>query len=210
RVEFWITHPRIDPHRLRVLPDRLRVPASLLVEAAEVEVGRREPGLPRDRLAERVDRADGLAVRLPEDPEVVRREVVRVVELERFLVLIPGVLDEAALREKVSEIVAQVRRVRLLGDALLLLEDAIIERVPRNEVLPIERLARRLALRVEDAASDGRSRRHDDHRSPESLHETSRNPSTSAASPRSRVTAPSRPASPFLPSRRRRTRPPRL
>src|SRR5262249_45028375 len=116
----------------------------LFVEATEAETRRRKASVAvhglligRDRLAE-------LRLSLVEQAEVVRGEEMVLVELHRRLVLLARLLREAPRGEKVAEVVAKVSRVRILRDTLLLREDLVVQGIPGDEVLSIERLVRLL------------------------------------------------------------------
>src|SRR5262249_22940173 len=101
---------------------------------------------------------DGLShrpLRLVEHPEVVRGEEVVLVQLHRQLVLVARLVGKPARREQVAEIVVQVGVVGIRRQALLLLENPVVERVPGGEVLPVEGF---LFLPVLLVGAEGKSR----------------------------------------------------
>jgi hypothetical protein len=62
------------------------------------------------------------------------------VELHRQLVLLAGLFGKAPRRQKVAEVVAQVRGLRVRLDPPLLVEDLVVQWIAGHEVLPVERL----------------------------------------------------------------------
>ena len=128
----------VDSQRLRELLDGRLLAAFPLLEHAEMKVRERETRFPVNRAAERRDRARSLALLLPQEPFVVRRQVRGAVEPLREPILPGRLLREPAAGEEIPQVVVNCWILRLFRRLAGQLSNLAITRVFVRQVLVVE------------------------------------------------------------------------